>query len=158
MRRGSFGRIGRGVDERDAPVPSAEKTGGIVTPGGRQHDLCPCPLQHRMKTRNQLGVSNVGKFPRIGGAPGVQHSVNVEKMMFMRRPWLVFSDTSAQRRAYVAQRRVPVELDGLMSVRRSACVAGWSPDLSDETRSHPTLTPMELRAYPRLTSRPTTLN
>src|SRR5882757_1392462 len=55
-------KIGRDIDERNAPVPSAEETGGIVTPGGRQHDLCPCPLQHRMKTRNQLGVSNVGKF------------------------------------------------------------------------------------------------
>ena len=38
-------KIGRDIDERDATVPSAEETGGIVTPGGRQNDLCFCSLQ-----------------------------------------------------------------------------------------------------------------
>jgi hypothetical protein len=62
-------KIGRDIDEWDTPALRTEKSARIVTPGRRQYDLCPSPLQHRMKVRNQLWLSNVWKLPDLHGGP-----------------------------------------------------------------------------------------
>jgi hypothetical protein len=79
------------------------------------YDLFPSPLQHRMKARNQLWLSNVWKLPGIGVRLQFNTPSMSEKMIFMggRLFGLPLARTSVQERAVL-------ELEAYV-LGRSAC-------------------------------------